>query len=56
MKYFKPHKFPISTSAVTGFTEVRREYGTQTEGVTAGMIRRPVVRMSQPWYTYILPL
>lgn len=40
MKYFKPHKFPLSlvelslpigSPVVTGFTEVRREYGTQAE-------------------------
>lgn len=53
MKYFKPHKFPLSlvelsllvgTSAIAGFTEVRREYGTQAEGVAADVLRS-VVRM-----------
>jgi len=54
VKYFKPLKFSLSvmelsllvgTPAVTGFTEVRREYGPQAEGLTAGMARIPVVRM-----------
>lgn len=40
VKYFKPHKFslslvelslPIGSPVVTGFTEVRREYGTEAE-------------------------
>ena len=52
MKYFKPRKFPLSlvelslpigTPAVTGFTELWREYGIQAKGA-AGVVR-PVVRM-----------